>query len=305
MENKPLCLIVMGMAGSGKTTFVRRLHSLLKIKDKNLFCVNLDPAVKKLHFPANVDICDTIKFKQLMNQYNLGPNGAIMTALNLFATQFEQFMGILESKSGLDYILIDTPGQIEVFSWSASGTIITDTLASSFPTAILYVIDTTRCTNPNSFMSNMLYACSIYYKTRLPILLAFNKTDVQPCEFALEWMTDFESFQESLDKVASDSYLSSLSRSLSLVTDEFYSDLPACGVSSYTGFGFDVLIPMLDRCREQYNSDYLPELNRRRQAFEERRVKDSLDRMESDGAEDMTPIQNLINQLKISDPSNP
>lgn len=32
------------------------------------------------------------------------------------------------------YVFIDTPGQIEVFTWSASGQIITETLASSFPT---------------------------------------------------------------------------------------------------------------------------------------------------------------------------
>ncbi|CAN0416216.1 unnamed protein product, partial [Ectocarpus sp. 13 AM-2016] len=32
------------------------------------------------------------------------------------------------------YVFIDTPGQIEVFTWSASGQIITETLASAFPT---------------------------------------------------------------------------------------------------------------------------------------------------------------------------
>ncbi|KAF3832104.1 hypothetical protein F7725_025769 [Dissostichus mawsoni] len=36
------------------------------------------------------------------------------------------------------------PGQIEVFTWSASGTIITETLASSFPCVVIYVMDTTR-----------------------------------------------------------------------------------------------------------------------------------------------------------------
>ena len=45
-------------------------------------------------------------------------------------------------------------------------------------------------------MSNMLYACSILYKMKLPIIVAFNKTDVAPHEFAVEWMTDFEKFTE-------------------------------------------------------------------------------------------------------------
>eukprot|EP00360_Condylostoma_magnum_P000679 CAMPEP_0168315896 /NCGR_PEP_ID=MMETSP0210-20121227/13190_1 /TAXON_ID=40633 /ORGANISM="Condylostoma magnum, Strain COL2" /LENGTH=43 /DNA_ID= /DNA_START= /DNA_END= /DNA_ORIENTATION= len=39
--------------------------------------------------------------------------------------------------------------------------------------------------------------------------------------------------------------MSSLSRSLSLVIDEFYEDLPKIGVSSYTGIGFEALYPVL------------------------------------------------------------
>lgn len=93
------------------------------------------------------------------------------------------------------YVLIDTPGQIEVFTWSASGNLITDMLASSFPTLLLYVVDTPRAKSPTTFMSNMLYACSILYKTRLPFVVSFNKTDVAPHEFAVEWMSDFDSFQ--------------------------------------------------------------------------------------------------------------
>ena len=47
---------------------------------------------------------------------------------------------------------MDTPGQIEVFTWSASGQIIMETLASSFPTVLVYVIDTPRCVSPVTFM---------------------------------------------------------------------------------------------------------------------------------------------------------
>ena len=54
---------------------------------------------------------------------------------------------------------MDTPGQIEIFTWSASGAIITDAVASSLPTVVAYIIDTPRTTAPATFMSNMLYAC--------------------------------------------------------------------------------------------------------------------------------------------------
>ena len=49
-----------------------------------------------------------------MKHFGLGPNGAIMTSLNLFATKFDQVLTILGRRAEmLDYILIDTPGQIE------------------------------------------------------------------------------------------------------------------------------------------------------------------------------------------------
>lgn len=31
-----------------------------------------------------------VKYKEVMKQYNLGPNGGILTSLNLFATRFDQ-----------------------------------------------------------------------------------------------------------------------------------------------------------------------------------------------------------------------
>ena len=73
------------------------------------------------------------------------------------------------------FAVFDTPGQIEVFTWSASGAIITEALASSFATVVVYIIDTARSTSPVTFMSNMLYACSILYKTKLPFIVVLNK----------------------------------------------------------------------------------------------------------------------------------
>ena len=36
------------------------------------------------------DIRDTVNYKEVMKQYSLGPNGGIVTSLNLFATRFDQ-----------------------------------------------------------------------------------------------------------------------------------------------------------------------------------------------------------------------
>ena len=64
-------------------------------------------------YPANIDIRDTVNYKQVMKQYQLGPNGGIVTSLNLFATKFDQVLKLVESKKN-EFVIIDTPGQIEV-----------------------------------------------------------------------------------------------------------------------------------------------------------------------------------------------
>ncbi len=93
------------------------------------------------------------------------------------------------------FVLVDTPGQIEVFTWSASGQIISDSFACTYPTVVTYVADTVRCQSVTTFMSNMLYALSIMYKTKLPLLVTFNKIDVAPHQFAIDWVRDYEKFE--------------------------------------------------------------------------------------------------------------
>lgn len=183
------------MAGSGKTTFVKKLEEEIAKREKESYIVNMDPAVHDTLYEPNLDIRDTINYKDVMLNNNLGPNGAIMTCLNLFATNIHKIINLLENKKELDYIVVDTPGQLEVFSWSASGKLVSDSFSLIYPTILIYVVDIPRCQNPNTFASNMLYALSIMYKMKLPLLIVFNKKDIVSEEMCFNWIQDYESFQ--------------------------------------------------------------------------------------------------------------
>eukprot|EP00574_Skeletonema_japonicum_P009859 CAMPEP_0201717064 /NCGR_PEP_ID=MMETSP0593-20130828/2894_1 /ASSEMBLY_ACC=CAM_ASM_000672 /TAXON_ID=267983 /ORGANISM="Skeletonema japonicum, Strain CCMP2506" /LENGTH=448 /DNA_ID=CAMNT_0048207029 /DNA_START=20 /DNA_END=1366 /DNA_ORIENTATION=+ len=377
-KKDPTCVIVVGMAGSGKTTLMAQLQKSLNLRDaaddkedgdnttttttatsstkstnnRAGYAINLDPAAKYVPFTSSIDIRDTVDYIEVMRQHKLGPNGAILTCLNLFATKFDQVMAILERRSfpleknelnsvgeeeeegqaseglgddsndnsstdnetqqqqqksedndnddntaqaasntnssndnssnntaPLDYILIDTPGQIEAFTWSASGTIVTSALATTFPTVLAFVIDTPRCAaSVHTFMSNMLYACSMLYRAKLPMVIVLNKIDIVGCEFVKEWMEDYESFQEALDDASemnngysdemaggggSSGYYASLTRSLSLVLDEFYNHLHKVGVSAATGEGVEEFWTVVDQAAEEYEEGYLVDLKNR------------------------------------------
>ncbi|KAL7772045.1 hypothetical protein CFE70_001998 [Pyrenophora teres f. teres 0-1] len=306
-SNLPVSIVCVGMAGSGKTTFMQRLVSHLythpdptqsepsvsKTSPSPPYIINLDPAVHHVPFTPNIDIRDSVNYKEVMKQFNLGPNGGILTSLNLFSTKIDQVIGLLEKRtqppapkpeperstvefmtSGgkekqampaqqpqVKHILVDTPGQIEVF------------VCQYIPTVIAYIIDTPRTTSTSTFMSNMLYACSILYKTKLPMILVFNKTDAQDAQFAKDWMTDFEAFQSALrneeenggeDSVGGSGYMGSLLNSMSLVLEEFYKHLSVVGVSAMTGDGMDEFFKGVQEKKEEFERDYKPELERRR-----------------------------------------
>jgi len=334
----PVAVVCVGMAGAGKTTFMQRINAYLHKQSQQCpssappYVVNLDPAVRSLPFESNIDIRDSVNYKEVMKQYNLGPNGGILTSLNLFSTKIDQIMGILEKrclppsqttttsapsseqqqhaqKGTTDvnitpplpplptHILLDTPGQIEVFVWSASGAILLSALASSFPTIIAYVIDTPRSTqNTATFMSNMLYAISILYKTRLPMVLVFNKTDVKGEAEAVEWMRDFEAFQAAVrEEEAGDGesggggYMGSLLNSMSLVLEEFYNSLSVVGVSSMTGEGVEGFFNAVEDKRQEFERDYRPAMERRRrEAGEQRRALQE------------TEVRRMMGDMKVS-----
>ena len=274
----PVACVVIGMAGAGKTTLLQRLNAHLHEAKTPYYLINLDPAVLETPFGANIDIRDTVNYREVMKQYQLGPNGGILTALNLFATRFEQVLGLVEKRRGeqakkedpLKYVVLDTPGQIEIFTWSASGQIIAESLASTMPTCVVYVVDTPRCQNAVTFMSNMLYACSILYKMKLPLIVVFNKTDVAPHDTCVSWMEDFEAFQQALQQEKS--YMGSLAQSMALMLEEFYKSLTAVGVSALTGEGMEEFFHAVDAAAQEYERTYAVELRERRQKMQEEKA---------------------------------
>lgn len=240
IKNKPTIFLVVGMAGSGKTTFCQRLYSWISQKNCNIdkttglnshiYSINLDPAVLNTKMPLNLDIKDHIDYYEVMEKHNLGSNGAITTSLNLFLLKL---VDLFDCKNS-EYIIIDTPGQIESFTWSSPGFVLRDFFKNIGNLVMVYLVDSLASQDPSVFMSNMMYAISLQCRYNLNVLCTFNKTDLQESVKIEKWIRDYEQFREDLDINKNSS---SLLGSLSLHFEELYNEINTVAVSSKVGCG--------------------------------------------------------------------
>ena len=227
---------ICGFAGSGKSTFTATYSTYLKKQGKNVYLVNLDPAVDKVDYIPDLDIRDNINYKGVMKDYKLGPNGAIMTCMNLFTTKINQVCSILNKKKDVyDYILIDTPGQIEIFTWSASGEILSKFFEAVFPkqVEILYILDSKsrqKGNDPGSlYTSNILHACSVYYKMGLPLRILCNGGPLKISEKSLMERENGRYHDELMDDIRS-------------AMEGIFDELPLLEICAKTSIGYDLLL---------------------------------------------------------------
>ena len=116
-------IFFVGTAGSGKSTLVGAYKQWLDDQGVDSIVVNLDPGADALPYAADVDIREWINLEETMREYNLGPNGAQIVAADLMAANISKMTQIIGTY-GCDYVLVDTPGQLELFAFRESSQLI-------------------------------------------------------------------------------------------------------------------------------------------------------------------------------------
>ncbi|HEY9492091.1 MAG TPA: ATP/GTP-binding protein, partial [Nitrososphaeraceae archaeon] len=113
-------LFITGTAGSGKSLLSARLLEWYKENPSFPISLNLDPGAINLPYEPDVDIRDYIDIRAVMESYNLGPNGSLVMASDMIATRLDEIQREVDSLNP-DYVIVDTPGQIELFAFRPSG----------------------------------------------------------------------------------------------------------------------------------------------------------------------------------------
>ena len=163
-------IIVIGPAGSGKSTFVKSFSEFLK-DDYDVKTVNLDPASDPI-YDASADIREFIKTEDIMKEYNLGINGALIKSMELALQHIDKL--ILKG----DYVLYDTPGQMELFLYLKAGIEIAKKIAESDWTVGIFIVDSEVASTPENFVSILAQNAVISLRMAVPTITVFNKCDV-------------------------------------------------------------------------------------------------------------------------------
>jgi GTPase SAR1 family protein len=194
-------VFVIGTAGSGKSLLTASFNEWLKVGKQKAATLNLDPGVLHLPYVPNIDIRDYIDIKQIMDEYGLGPNGALVLAADLIAEEAERLGGEIEDLQS-DVVIVDTPGQMELFAFRASGPYIANELTKE-QKAIIYLFDAVFSFNPLNYVSNMFLSAAVYNRFFFPQLHVLSKCDLLPPEEAksiLEWSADPEALEAVIEE---------------------------------------------------------------------------------------------------------
>ena len=85
----PFAQLVIGPPGAGKSTYCDGMHQFLGAIGRKCSIVNLDPANDKTSYPCALDVRDLVTLEEIMGEDQLGPNGAVLYALEELEENFE------------------------------------------------------------------------------------------------------------------------------------------------------------------------------------------------------------------------
>jgi GTPase SAR1 family protein len=125
----------------------------------------------------------------------------LILAADLIADQIEKVTRDIEEVDA-DMVLVDTPGQMELFAFRASGPYIVDELTKE-PKAIVYLFDSVFSINPLNYVSNMFLSAAVYNRFFQPQVHLLSKCDLVPKEQAdriADWSANPRALEDAIEQ---------------------------------------------------------------------------------------------------------
>lgn len=194
-------VFIIGTAGSGKSLLTAAFCEWLKMSKQNVTIVNMDPGALTLPYSPDVDVRNYVDVGRLMEEYGLGPNGALIMAADLIADELGEISKEVEELKS-DIVLVDTAGQMELFAFRASGPYIASELTRE-PKAIVYLFDAVFSFNPLNYVSNLFLSAAVYNRFLLPQVHLLSKCDLLPKEDInklVDWSASSKALENAIEQ---------------------------------------------------------------------------------------------------------
>jgi GTPase SAR1 family protein len=243
-------IFITGTAGAGKSLLASRILQWYSDNGSYTVSLNLDPGAEGLPYDPEVDVRDYVDIKSIMADYGLGPNGSLIIASDLISTHMEEIQNEVDEHNP-DVVIIDTPGQIELFAFRASGPYIVGNFLADSKVNI-FVFDGTLVSSAINYVSISLLASSVMLRLKTSQINVLSKSDliIDKLPQILEWSSSSKRLEDSLNEDKEAEY-SLLSKELlrALTSGDFLQDLIA--VSSLTMSGMINLVAAIARIVSQ------------------------------------------------------
>ena len=233
---------LVGTAGSGKSYLTNTLVNYLQLNEINVATLNLDPGVLRLPYAPDIDVRDSIDINEIMDQFELGPNGGLVAAVDLITAQSEEIIQEINELSP-DVLLIDTPGQMELFAFRPTGVIAAKQFGGK-KNVLVNLMDANLCRTPYGLINSMVLSLSVQMRFFFPQLNIITKSDIieeeEQLEELLNWLEDIYMLEDGINN-----YVRGEQREMAINLARMIDDLnlfpETFPISAKTSFNIDIL----------------------------------------------------------------
>ncbi len=198
---KQIVVYFVGIAGSGKTYLTKAFSDWLDSRSVDHMTINLDPGADYVPYSADVDVREWFTLEDVMQKYHVGPNGAQIICSDLLVTLLDDIKFEIDLSSP-SFILIDTPGQMEIFTVRESSKVIVEALGRE-RSAMVFLFDPIVSKTPLGFLSQLFMANSAVFRLEIPQINVLSKSDTlgeEEVEKILRWSQDVDYLGTFLEK---------------------------------------------------------------------------------------------------------
>jgi hypothetical protein len=211
--------------------------------------INLDPACLETPFDPDFDIRSLFTTKGIMKKDKLGPNAAIVRCSDLMAERAKEIANLI-ANIDVDFRLIDTPGQTEIFVFRESGPRIMRALAGKDYTVAVMLFDKALTSTPIDIATAQLMTLVVQLRIGIPMITAVSKADLSQNPDIDSLLSNQTLLTKAIEKELKEGgAYKDLSLELPSLIKAFKPAMRIPVTSAKTGRGFDEL---LDIIKETY-----------------------------------------------------